>query len=136
MQPEDGTVITATLEDLDGGETGVTWQWAKDSNGDGNYTDIDDATSPTYKPVGDDVSDNLRVTATYTDGFGEDTAEGTSANSVQQRLTQNVAPEFKDADDDALTSVDREVAEEHDVGKRETRTWASPLWPWPTTTAL
>ena len=111
LQPEDGTVITATLEDLDGGETGVTWQWAKDSSGDGNYTDIDEATSPTYKPVGDDVDDSLRATAKYTDGFGEATAAGISANAVQQRLTQNSAPEFKDADDDALTSVDREVAE-------------------------
>ena len=111
LQPEDGTVITAELEDRDGGETGVTWKWAKASNRNGSYTDIDDATSPTYKPVGDDVGDYLRATATYTDGFGEDTAEGISANAVQQRLTQNSAPEFKDADDDALTSVDREVAE-------------------------
>ena len=111
LQPEDGTVIIATLEDLDGGETGVTWQWAKAPAMNGNYTDIDDATSPTYKPVGNDVGDYLRATATYTDGFGEDTAEGISANAVQQRLTQNSAPEFKDADDDALTSVDREVAE-------------------------
>ena len=111
LQPEDGTVITAELEDRDGGETGVTWKWAKASNRDGSYTDIDDATSPTYKPLMEDVDSFLRATATYTDGFGEDTAEGISANAVQQRLTQNSAPEFKDDQDQAITSMDRSVEE-------------------------
>ena len=110
-QPEAGVSITATLTDPDGSISGVTWQWqASDIN-------IEGATSRTYTPVQTTDTDEtnvdkfLTVIATYTDGFGQTETEVNSAFQVQGRDTNNMPPEFKDAQDQALTSVDREVAE-------------------------
>ena len=111
-QPEADVSITATLTDPDGSITGITWQWQA------NNTDIEGATSRTYTPVQttdpdeNDVGKILKVIATYTDGFGEDEAEVDSgALNVKGKDTTNDPPEFIDAEDKALTSVDREVAE-------------------------
>ena len=67
VQPRVGVAVTASLTDIDGQVSGVTWQWSL-----GN-TDIDDATSDTYTPAADD-SGTLRATAMYTDPtrFGKD----------------------------------------------------------------
>ena len=111
-QPEADVSITATLTDPDGSISGVTWQWQADN------TDIEGATSRTYTPVEspdaakNDVGKTLKVIATYTDGFGEDEAEVDSGTlNVKGKDTTNDPPEFIDAQDQALTSVDREVAE-------------------------
>jgi hypothetical protein len=48
----------------------------------GAYTNIAGATNAAYTPVADDAGNYLRATASYTDGYGADTAEGTSANAV------------------------------------------------------
>ena len=115
-QPEAGVSITATLTDPDGSISGVTWQWQ--SGG----TNIEGATLRTYTPVQtsnadeNDVDKTLKVIATYTDGFGQTEAQVSSENNVQGRDTNNDPPEFKDADDNALTSVDREVAEDAAAG--------------------
>ena len=53
LKPRVGVPITASVTDLDGDVSNVTWQWSKD---DGN---IAKATSATYKPVADDVDDTL-----------------------------------------------------------------------------
>ena len=110
-QPEAGVSITATLTDPDGSISGVTWQWQAGG------ADIEGATLRTYTPVQttdtdeNDVGKRLKVIASYTDGFGQTTAEEESENDVQGKDTGNMPPEFKDADENALTSVDREVAE-------------------------
>ena len=76
--PMVGTVLTATLDDSDG-TSDETWQWAKSMEMDGNFVDIEDATSASYTPVEDDEDHYLRVTVTYTDGdFGSETAMTTS----------------------------------------------------------
>ena len=115
-QPEAGVSITATLTDPDGSISGVTWQWQADN------TNIEDATSRTYTPVEspdtakNDVGKTLKVIATYTDGYGEDEAEVDSGSlDVKGKDTDNDPPEFKDGEQ-ALTSVDREVAEDADAG--------------------
>ena len=73
-----GTELTATLDDPDGA-TGATWQWAKSMEMDGNFVDIEDATSASYTPVEADEGYYLQVTVTYTDGdFGSDTETMTS----------------------------------------------------------
>ena len=110
LQPRVGVAITASVTDLDGDVSGVTWQWSRDSVATGdNFTDIEKATSATYKPVGDDEGDVgmfLRATATYTDGEGDaladgddKTAFGTSAHMVAVD-TRNREPVFDDQDDD------------------------------------
>ena len=64
VQPRVGVAVTASLTDIDGAVSGVTWQWSA-----GN-TDIEDATSDTYTPTADEVNDTLRATAMYTDPQG------------------------------------------------------------------
>ena len=91
VQPRVGVPVTASLTDIDGQVSGVTWQWRI-----GN-SDIDDATSDTYVPADDD-SRTLTATASYTDPQGSGkTASGDSANAVAAD-TRNKAPVFADQD--------------------------------------
>ena len=94
VQPRVGVSLTASVTDIDGPVSGVTWQWSISN------TDIEDATSDTYTPAVDDVNDTLTATATYTDPQGpEHTATGDSANLVAAD-TRNKAPVFDDQDDE------------------------------------
>ena len=109
VQPRVGVAVTASLTDIDGAVSGVTWQWSDGS------TDIEDATSDTYTPTADDVGDTLTATAMYTDPQGPDkTASGDSAQSVAAD-TRNRAPVFddQDADEDGTqnTEATRTIAE-------------------------
>ena len=122
-QPEVGTQITAALEDPDGGETGITWQWYWSSSrtlafDNAGWNLIRNATSRTYTPVaGDyDAAENfLRATATYTDNHvtmdnpgtpnmdeSKDMAHGVSQASVQEEPQSNEIPQFPDQDDTKL----------------------------------
>ena len=81
--PTVGVAIAATLTDPDGGETAITWQWAKSDTSDGTFTDITGATSDSYTPVAADVGKWLKVTASYTDSRGPSkTAVQTADNAV------------------------------------------------------
>ena len=72
-QPSVGTSVTATLNDPDGGVTGLTWQWARSANGTTGWANISGATSDAYLPVAADDGMYLRATARYTDAqaFGQ-----------------------------------------------------------------
>ena len=83
-QPRVGTALTASVTDLDGSVTGITWQWASSSNGSTGWGDISGARSATYTPVEADVGDFLRATASYTDGHGS----GKSENAVTSGAVQ------------------------------------------------
>ena len=92
-QEEDGTVtlsnpsplvddvVMATVTDLDENVTGETWQWAR-SMDMATWTDITDANSDTYTAVTADDGHYLQATATYTDGYGADSAVAMTANAV------------------------------------------------------
>ena len=67
LQPVDGIDVTATLTDIDGEPSGVTWKWAKSSSKTGAYTVIEAAAAATYTPKPADKDHYLRATATYTD---------------------------------------------------------------------
>ena len=96
MQPRVGTPIMATLTDDDGMLSSITWQWASSSDMSA-WTDIVDATSASYMPVGEDENMYLRATAMYTDGEGSGKSEmAESANMV----IANTAPEFAAAMDE------------------------------------
>ncbi|MCY4529930.1 MAG: cadherin domain-containing protein [Chloroflexi bacterium] len=92
VQPRVGVAVTASLTDIDGPVSGVTWQWSAAG------TAIVDATSDTYTPIADEVADTLTATATYTDpqGSGKMTS-GDSTNPVAAD-TRNKAPVFDDQD--------------------------------------
>ena len=62
------SMLTASVTDIDGTLlSDVTWQWARGSLASGTFADIIGATSASYTPEVADLSQYLRVTATYTD---------------------------------------------------------------------
>ena len=81
--PAVGIAVTATLSDPDGGETAITWQWAKSDTETGTFANIDSETAASYTPVTADVGKWLKVTAAYTDrrGSGKN-ATKTADNAV------------------------------------------------------
>ena len=105
MTPVVGTPLTANVTDLDVVMTdSVMWQWSRTK--DGNVMDIGGATMMSYTPVAEDGGYYLRATATYTDGYGVDTAMATTASKV----VGNRAPVF------AAATATREVAEDTAAG--------------------
>ncbi len=73
-QPEVGTPVAASLSDLDGSLSNISWQWARSSDSS-DWSDISGANSDSYTPVPDDVGIYLQATAdrpkrSYTDGHG------------------------------------------------------------------
>ena len=133
LQPRVGVAITASVTDLDGDVSNVTWQWYYGPFGTINTGGFDrhaiaKATSASYKPVMADAAGDgmfLRATAMYSDGEGATimenngdevpkTAMGESANAVEVD-TRNRAPVFDDQDDDTdgvqNDETTREVAE-------------------------
>ncbi len=82
-QPQVGNQLTATLDDPDGNVTGVAWRWERSADNTA-WTIIGGATAASYTPVVGDVSNYLRVTASYTDGEGSGkTAQAASAQAVR-----------------------------------------------------
>ena len=100
LQPEVEARLEAELEDPDGNISNLSWQWASSSDGSSNWTDIFDATSPTYKPAMGDKDHYLRATASYKDGEGDTikSANDVSDNDVQEETVGNTAPDFGDQD--------------------------------------
>ena len=82
-KPRAGTQLTATLSDPDGVTAGTaSWKWERNDGREG-WLEIAGATSASYAPVAADGDRYLRVTATYTDGFGAGkTAEAMAPNVV------------------------------------------------------
>ena len=115
LQPQEGTLITATFSDEDGPTAGTTkWQWSRSTRATGGWTDIEDedttAKTIAYTPTEDDVGMYLRARVTYDDGEGDGkSAEAISANPVQANPS-NDPPEFPDA------STTRSVVENSEAG--------------------
>ena len=116
LSPVVGGEVTATLSDLDGGITSVTWIWETSRDGatwstaTGVATDA--VTTSTYMPVEADTGLYLRATANYTDGYGDDSAESASAMVVA--ADTNVAPEFPSAT--AMLTIAENTAANTDIG--------------------
>ena len=84
-RPSVGTAIAASVTDLDNVmEDTVMWQWASAEAMDETFTDIDGATMYTYTPVEGDASMFLQAMASYTDGYGADSAEMVTETAVAQ----------------------------------------------------
>ena len=88
-----GGQVTATLSDIDGTPTGVSWDWAKSEDGATGWTNIAGANSNVYTPVTADVGHYLRATANYTDPEGP-------GKSVNARTSVTVL-----ADDDGSVTL-------------------------------
>ena len=113
QQPYVGVALRASVTDLDGPTTDVTWKWERDedrNNDDTGEEVIEGATSATYTPTSDDAGSYLRAIASYTDPQGtNNTSSGTSAAVVVVR-TDN-APKFDDTE-----SGKRFILENQDAG--------------------
>ena len=96
LQPIEGTLLTATLDDPDNvGSGSVTWSWRSSPNSTSSGTLISGETSATYTPVAADVNRFLRAIASYTDGAGPSkSAEAVSANAVQAAPVQPNSPPY------------------------------------------
>ena len=91
------TQFTPELTDGDGGETGITWQWARSSNRS-TWVDIPGATSRTYTASTRDLDHYLRATAAYTDRRG---SNKTASAALMQMIGEfkpatNAPPEFEE----------------------------------------
>ena len=134
VAPRVAVELTASLEDSDGGETDVTWQWWKsvaadaatapaflDSDGDPDttaWTEIYDAESDTYEPVKDDLGRWLIARASYTDRRGEGKTAMDVSDSAVIANNDNRAPMFKENDVE-ITETTRKVAENTPVNEAE-----------------
>ena len=100
-EPDVGTVLTATIEDGDGGVTGEIWQWARSENGRTGWTNISGAASSSYTPTVADEDFYLRATVTYTDRRGA----GKSAEAVTDGPvpSANRRPRFPSTEDGQRT---------------------------------
>ena len=113
VQPQEGTSLTATLED-DDVPTSTTWQWYRTSSRGSTGTAITGATSDNFIPEDPaDVGYYLRAVAMYDDGHGDDkTAFAVSANRVQEAPPGQQPPVFPDNSD-----YDRSVRENLPAGR-------------------
>ena len=105
LAPKVGVPLTATLDDPDGGEKDIEWQWsiteaaASSVSVPGNPTrtpdgNIDGAESDTYTPKINDVGGTLTATVMYADAVGSGrTGTASTANMVVQD-TAAKAPVF------------------------------------------
>ncbi len=119
--PTAGETVTATLNDPDGGETGVTWRWEL-SRDRSSWTIIPGATSSSYTATTANVGSYLRASVSYTDAVGP----GKSANAVTAAA---VAP-----DDDGVVTLSTRAPE---VGSAITASLSDPdggvtgeTWQW------
>ena len=121
VQPRVGVPLTATLTDIDGAVSDVTWMWERGTGSSlGSPETIEGADSATYTPTADDAGDYLRATATsYTDPQGSDqSAEPVVSDNAVEMDDRNTAPEFPDQDMEAdgdQTDQERMVAENTDA---------------------
>ena len=126
LQPRVGTPLTATLTDIDGAVSDVTWMWERGTESPLNspVTMIKGADSDTYTPTGEDADNYLRATATsYTDPQGSGhtaTPEAVVSDFMVEIDNTNKAPEFPDQDmetDGKQTDQEREIAENMVAGR-------------------
>ena len=134
VQPKDGVAVTATLSDPDGTVTGESWQWAQSSSRTGTFTNIRNATNPTFMP-GDNpdtmevvepsyAGKYLRATVTYRDPQSTritKTAFVASTRAVLKEDYENQAPVFPDQNPDTEaidnTATSRTIPEDTAPGK-------------------
>ena len=96
LSPKDPRVYveqTASVTDIDGAVTDLTWQWSKSDTADGTFTNITDADNAAYTPQPADQGKYLKAKASYTDpqGSGKN-AELVTSNAVGE--SPHTSPAF------------------------------------------
>ena len=115
--------VTATLSDLDGGITDLTWTWETSSDmatwSAATGTVTSEGATSTYMPVEADAGRYLRATASYTDGYGTGNSE-MSESAMVVAADVNVAPAF--ASETATRSIAENTAANTNIGAPVTAT--------------
>ena len=86
--PQEKQELRATLSDLDGRLSGVSWQWARAATRTATGTPISEATTARHTPDADDIGQYLRATASYTDGHGMGKVESATTTARVQAAPQ------------------------------------------------
>ena len=106
-EPRVDGMITAMVEDEDGGVTGTTWEWSRcDDAGGATCTSIANANSMSYTPVEADEDMYLQAMATYTDAYGDEMDMATGITSEMVKSASIVG----DYDADGNGRIDRDEA--------------------------
>ena len=112
LQPRVGSPVTATLTDIDGAVSDVKWQWARSTDNQNDFEDIEGETASSYTPVMADNTMFLRATATYTDPEGSGKSAMSNDPEVEVGFSAveiddtNRAPKFPDQDEDTEGAPD------------------------------
>ena len=94
LYPQVGNSVHLSLSDPDGSVTGAQWSWQRSSNRV-SWSTISGVTSSGYRPTSDDLGRYLRVSASYSDGEGENKTQRFTWNSaVRAKPSSNTAPYF------------------------------------------
>ena len=94
-RPLIGADYTAAFkEGMGDAVTSPTWVWARSMSRSGAGTDITGATAATYRPVGADRANYLRVTVSYDDGHSAKTLQATSELPTWPDSVNNMPPVF------------------------------------------
>ena len=91
VPPRAGSLLTASLNDPDGGVSGETWTWEVSADGT-NWTAINGVTGASYTPSDDDVGSYLRATASYADGQGPGKSAAAATASAVEAAQGQAAP--------------------------------------------
>ena len=81
-QPRVDTEITASLSDVDGTPTAVSWQWSRSTSNTGGWSNIAGGRQANYTPTVADEDNYLRATASYTDPHGPGKSESAVTSAV------------------------------------------------------
>ena len=102
-----GGQVTATLSDVDGTPTDVSWNWATSEDGATGWTNIAGANTNVYTPITADVGNYLRATANYNDpeGPGKSVNARTSATVLADDDGSVTLSETRPAVGDTITAT-------------------------------
>jgi len=103
-----GATLTASVSDIDGTVSSLSWQWKRGNSASGPFSNItSNANAASYTTVAADVGKYLQAVASYTDPQGS----GKSASAVTGQIgASNVEPSFS-----SMTAT-RSVAENSGTG--------------------
>ena len=110
-----GSTLTASLTDIDGTPSSVSWRWARGSTQSGTFNNISGALGGniTYVLVAADVGKYVRATASYTDPQGP----GKTASLVTGQISaSNAVPTFDDGTTATRTLPENSGADVNVVG--------------------
>ena len=106
-EPRVDGMITAMVEDEDGGVTVTEWEWSRcDDAAGATCTSIANANSMSYTPVEADEDMYLQAMATYTDAYGDEMNMATGRTSQMVKSASIVG----DYDADGNGRIDRDEA--------------------------